>query len=104
DFELVFVHEADDTAMAEHEKWADVIIVQGIAFRIFPSIARTQKIVVADLYDPFHLEQLEQNKYMKPVEWEEEVAKAVSLLDEQIARADMVICASERHQTLWLGG
>lgn len=103
DFELVFVHEADDTAMAEHEKWADVIIVQGIAFRIFPSIARTQKIVVADLYDPFHLEQLEQNKYMKPVEWEEEVAKAVSLLDEQIARADMVICASERQQTLWLG-
>ncbi|MCW3493753.1 glycosyltransferase family 4 protein [Microbacterium sp. SSM24] len=103
DFELHFVHERDDAAMGAHEEWADVIIVQGTAFRVFPSIARTDKVVVADLYDPFHLEQLEQNKHADPTEWEEEVAKAVSLLNEQLLRADCVLCASERQRDLWFG-
>ncbi|GAA2984270.1 glycosyltransferase involved in cell wall biosynthesis [Microbacterium terrae] len=102
-FGLHFVHETDDAAMQVHERWADVIVVQGIALRIFPCVAATDRIVVADLYDPFHLEQLEQNKHMPPVEWEEEVSKAVSLLNEQLERADTMICASERQQTLWLG-
>ncbi len=102
-FELHHVREADDGAMSVHERWADVILVQGMSFRIFPSIAGTDKIVVADLYDPFHLEQLEQNKHLDATRWNEEVTKAVSLLNEQLTRADCFLCASERQQTLWLG-
>jgi glycosyltransferase involved in cell wall biosynthesis len=102
-FELHHVHESDDAAMSEHEAWADVIIVQGTAFRVFPSIANTEKIVVADLYDPFHLEQLEQNKHVSATEWQEEVSKAVSLLNEQLLRADTILCASERQSDLWVG-
>ena len=102
-FDLHFVHESDDASMSRHEQWADVIIVQGISLRIFPSVARTKKVVVADMYDPFHLEQLEQNKHLDPAEYEEEVAKAISLLNEQLERADAIICASDRQQTLWLG-
>ncbi|MEV4687643.1 glycosyltransferase family 4 protein [Microbacterium sp. LWH3-1.2] len=102
-FELAFVRETDDRAMQEHEAWADVIVVQGMGFRIFPSIARTEKIVVADLYDPFQLEQLEMNKYSEPGKWAEEVTKAVSLLNEQIARADCFLAASEEQRSLWLG-
>ncbi|WP_345801870.1 glycosyltransferase family 4 protein [Microbacterium sp. AZCO] len=102
-FETVHVREIDDRAMREHEQWADVIVVQGTSFRTFPSIARTEKIVVADLYDPFQLEQLEMNKYSPPDEWADEVTKAVSLLNEQLARADVFLCASEAQRSLWLG-
>lgn len=103
-FDTVHVRESDDRQMRDHEQWADVIIVQGTSFRVFPSIARTQKIVVADLYDPFQLEQLEMNKYAPPAEWADEVSKAVSLLNEQLARADCFLCASEAQRDLWLGG
>ena len=89
--------------MGTHEGWADVVIVQGMSFRIFPSIARTEKVVVADLYDPFQLEQLEMNKYSDPAQWADEVTKAVSLLNEQLARADCFLCASEQQRSLWLG-
>jgi glycosyltransferase involved in cell wall biosynthesis len=102
-FGLFHVHETDDAAIVPHEAWADVIVVQGMAFRIFPTIARTEKIVVADLYDPFQLEQLEQNKYEEPAAWTDEIRKAVSLLNEQLARADFFLCASERQRDLWLG-
>jgi glycosyltransferase involved in cell wall biosynthesis len=103
DFGLHFVPEAEDRVMAGHEAWADVIIVQGNSMRMYPSIAGTDKILVADLYDPFHLEQLEQNKHHPLGEWSDEISKAVSLINEQLRRADCVICASERQQTLWLG-
>ncbi|WP_237739289.1 glycosyltransferase [Microbacterium yannicii] len=102
-FDLHYVRESDDAGIAVHERWADVIVVQGMSFRIFPTIAKTSKIVVADLYDPFQLEQLEQNKYEQRATWTEEVRKAVSLLNEQLVRADFFLCASERQRDLWLG-
>ncbi|RLK47750.1 glycosyltransferase family 4 protein [Microbacterium telephonicum] len=102
-FALHFVHEADERAMEPHERWADVIVVQGMSLRIFPSVARTQKIVVADLYDPFQLEQLEQNKYEAEAPYVDEIRKAVSLLNEQLGRGDFFLCASERQRDLWLG-
>lgn len=103
DFELHHVHETDDRSMRAHERWADVIIVQGMSFRIFPCIAGTDRVVVADLYDPFQLEQLEMNKHSSPAEWSDEVTKAVSLLNEQLRRADCFLCASEQQRNLWLG-
>lgn len=102
-FELAYVHPDDDVTMREHESWMDAVIVQGIGFRQFPSIAGTQKIVVADLYDPFHLEQLEHKKHLPSGQWQDEIRKAVSLLDEQLARADVFLCASERQRDLWVG-
>jgi len=103
-FELHFVHEADERGMSHHERWADVIVVQGMSFRIFPSVRYTEKIVVVDLYDPFQLEQLEQNKYQDHAMWTDEIHKAVSLLNEQLTRGDYFLCASERQRDLWLGG
>ncbi|GAA1689287.1 hypothetical protein GCM10009808_02720 [Microbacterium sediminicola] len=102
-WELAYVHESDDRAMSLHERWADVIIVQGMALRVFPSIACTDKIVVVDLYDPFQLEQLEQNKFEERALWTDEIRKAVSVLNEQLVRGDFFICASERQRDLWLG-
>lgn len=102
-FDLFFVHETDDDGIVPHERWAEVIVVQGMSLRIFPTVAHTDRIVVADLYDPFQLEQLEQNKHEDAATWTDEVRKAVSLLNEQLARADFFLCASERQRDLWLG-
>lgn len=103
EFELHFIHENDDRGMSTHEAWSDVIIVQGMSLRVFPSISKTRKIVVADLYDPFQLEQLEMNRHRDRATWEDEVTKAVSLLNEQLSRADCFLCASEAQRDLWLG-
>ena len=48
--------------MEQHEKWADVIIMQGHALQYFPSLETTTKVLVVDVYDPMHLEQLEQGR------------------------------------------
>lgn len=103
DFDLFYIHESDDRAASVHAAWSDVIIVQGMSLRLFPSIARTEKIVVVDLYDPFQLEQLEMNKYRDRGAWEDEVTKAVSLIKEQLGRGDCFLCASEAQRDLWLG-
>ena len=41
------------------EAWCDVIVFQGFVIDGQPWLAQTDKVMVVDLYDPFHLEQLE---------------------------------------------
>lgn len=96
-------HAPDDRAMAEHESWADVIVMQGYILRQFPSLARSSKILVADIYDPLHLEQLEQARTDRFEDWNSHVVTAAEVLNEQIARADFLLCASEKQRDFWLG-
>ncbi len=56
-FECLF---ADDEALRDIVDWADVVIFQGFVMFHAPWIADTNKIIVVDIYDPMHLEQLEQ--------------------------------------------
>lgn len=96
-------HAADDHAIREHEQWADVIVFQGYVLRQFRSIARTEKILVADIYDPLHLEQLEQARDTRFEEWNTHVVHAAEVLNEQLAKADFLLCASEKQRDFWLG-
>jgi GT2 family glycosyltransferase/glycosyltransferase involved in cell wall biosynthesis len=82
---------------------SDVIIFQGHALDLFPEIARSKAIVVADVYDPMHFEQLEQARSENFTSWASAVADATHSLNAQLARADYVICASERQRNLYLG-
>ncbi|MBN9376555.1 MAG: glycosyltransferase [Cellulomonas sp.] len=84
-------------------EWADVIVFQGLLLEVAPWLAATSKILVADLYDPMHLEQLEQAKDLPPGERELAVADATRVLNETIARADFMLCASEKQRDFWLG-
>ena len=54
-----------ERAMRVHEEWADVIFFQGFALRHFTTLQASNKIMVVDLYDPMHLEQLEQGREMR---------------------------------------
>lgn len=103
DFTLFTISPFDDLAFGVHEKWAEVIIFQGHAMEFFPSLQRSQKILVADVYDPMHLEQLEQAREFSLDVWQDRVSHATRVLNQQLGRADFFLCASERQRLFWLG-
>lgn len=102
-FQLVRVAPHDDRAFARLERWADVIIFQGHAMAVFESLRKSEKIVVVDIYDPMHLEQLEQGRELPPEQWARQVGDATEVLNEQLARGDFFLAASERQKMFWLG-
>lgn len=87
----------------EHESWADVIVVQGHALELFPSLEKSKKILVVDIYDPMHLEQLEQGKGASVTAWNKQITEATESLNHQLALGDFFICASEQQRHFWLG-
>ena len=92
----------DEEKMSVYENWADVIIFQGHALALFEVIKSSSKILISDLYDPMHLEQLEQAKHSPKNVWELAVSDATDLINEQLIRCDFFICASERQRLFWL--
>ncbi|MEV6441666.1 glycosyltransferase [Amycolatopsis sp. NPDC051716] len=85
--------------------WADVIVLQGHVLELAPSLKKQHrgKIVVADLYDPMHLELLEQGKGVADDQRAADLAGVTRVLDAQIERGDFFLCASERQRHFWLG-
>jgi hypothetical protein len=102
-FELRHVRAGDNRAFEPLEKWADVILFQGHAMAAFPALAETSKIVIADIYDPMHLEQLEQGRELPAATWDKQVRDATDVLNQQLERADFLVCASDRQRMFYLG-
>lgn len=102
-FDLVHVRAGDDRAFDKHEQWADVIVFQGHAMAVFRALRSSRKILVVDIYDPMHLEQLEQGRELPPDQWSRQVREATEVLNEQLERGDFFLCASERQRMFWLG-
>ncbi len=102
-FETFAVKPGDERSMSAHEKWADVIVFQGLAMQLFSAINNSKKLIVADIYDPMHLEQLEQAKSSDIEAWQRNISSATSVLNAQVSRADFFICASERQRNFYLG-
>lgn len=102
-FEIHHVRPGDDRSFRRFERWADVIVFQGDAMDVFDSLKKSQKILVVDIYDPMHLEQLEQARHLPRQEWDERVSFTTEVLNEQLSRGDFFLCASERQRMFWLG-
>jgi len=102
-FALHRVAPGENAAFAELEAWADVIVFQGHGLAQFDALRTTQKVVVADIYDPMHLEMLEQGRELGRATWELRVTTATRVLNEQLALADFFLCASERQRLFYLG-
>lgn len=102
-FPMHAVDRGDDAAFREHERWAEVIVFQGYGMSQFPSLRSTDRFVVADIYDPMHLEMLEQGRELPAATWELRVAAARDALNDQLRRADLLLCASERQRLFYLG-
>jgi hypothetical protein len=99
-FEVVSAHRSK---LIPHVHWADVVVVQGFVMSLNPWIARTNKVIVADLYDPMHFEHLEDVRHEPAASADRDVANTIAALTEQQRRADFFICASEKQRDMWLG-
>jgi glycosyltransferase involved in cell wall biosynthesis len=82
---------------------SDVVIFQGWVFAPHPWIWSAGKVLVVDLYDPLHLEALEQTRAEGDEYWWAASANARGVLREQLRQADFFLCASARQRALWLG-
>lgn len=83
--------------------WAEVVVLQGWVLANHPRLADVASVVVADVYDPMHLEQLEQGRDAGPEGHLDAVADCTTVLNQQLLRADFLLCASERQRDFWLG-
>lgn len=100
DFEVGF---ADDALLRAHAAWADVIVFQGHVLATFPWLHDSENILVADIYDPMHLEILEQGKSLGANDRLAQSLQTAEVLNAQIERADFMLCASDKQRDFWLG-
>jgi len=99
-FEVSYV---DDQQLRAHADWADVIVFQGHVLRTHSWMKSHENILVADIYDPLHLEQMEQGKDLSAADRDAVAADTVEVLNDQIERADFMTCASEKQRDFWIG-
>ncbi|NUT54145.1 MAG: glycosyltransferase [Saccharothrix sp.] len=91
--------------LVEHAKWADIIVLQGHVLENLGFLKEpgNTKIVVCDIYDPMHLELLEQGKDSTDEQRELDLVGVTRIIDNQLRRGDFFLCASERQRHFWLG-
>jgi GT2 family glycosyltransferase len=97
------VRRVDDRELGRLEAWADVIVFQGNLMRQHRALRRSRKVLVVDIYDPFHLEVLEQGRDLEPRDRLHVTRVATDVLNEQLMRGDYFLCASAKQRDFWLG-
>jgi len=97
------VSRVDDAGLHELEAWCDVLVFQGHVMHDFPWLRDSRKVLIVDIYDPIHLEVLEQSR--EETDWDRRNLSriTVEVLNEQLARGDHFLCASEKQRDFWLG-
>ena len=85
------------------ERWCDVFIFQGLILSTFRWLIDSDKILIADIYNPFHLEQLEQAKDQGAEGRARTVSDCTTALNDQLSRGDFFLCASDKQRDFWLG-
>jgi GT2 family glycosyltransferase/glycosyltransferase involved in cell wall biosynthesis len=83
--------------------WADIVVLQGFLLLRAPWIGTTDTVLVVDLYDPMHVEQLEQSRGEDVRARTLNVNSTTEVLNAQLSRGDYFICASEKQRDFWLG-
>jgi glycosyltransferase involved in cell wall biosynthesis len=82
---------------------SDSIVVQGIAFRLYPFLKKIKKPKVVDIYDPITLENLELRKFINIKDRLTYHETDLDLILEQLSLGDYFICSSEKQKDYWLG-
>lgn len=94
---------ANEAELRRQIDWAEVLVFQGYTLSAFPWIRATNTIIVADIYDPMHLEFLEQGKDLAPSFRVKQGGYITEVLNVQLEMADYLLCASEKQRDFWLG-
>ncbi|MBH0122282.1 glycosyltransferase family 4 protein [Rhodococcus sp. CX] len=82
---------------------SDVVLIQGYFMNDFPWLRDCPQVIVVDLYDPFHLESLEVERFKPREQRVAAIDSARYELQKQLERGDMFLCASEKQRDLWIG-
>lgn len=85
---------------------AEVILTQGAAVVVYPSLVRHDRIIVVDFYDPFLIEVIYrcQHAEAKHVPWEKHKFHLyLSAINIQSRIGDFFLCANEAQRYYWLG-
>lgn len=94
---------ASGQALRQATDWADIIIFQGFLLEGATWLIDSNKIIVVDIYDPMHLEQLEQAKDLGEAGRMATIAAVTNALNTQLRRGDYFLCASTKQRDFWLG-
>ncbi|MDP1819359.1 MAG: glycosyltransferase [Acidimicrobiales bacterium] len=97
------VSAVDEMGLRDALQWCEIFVLQGWIIAGRPWIAQADRILVCDIYDPMHLEQLEQGRDGGIEAWRAAVHGATAVLNEQLREGDFFMCASEKQRDLWLG-
>ena len=81
---------------------ADVVFAPTSVARRHPEIRSSTVPLVIDMYIPTHLENLERGG-RGLAQHEHDVSHQVSVINDDLARGDFFLCASERQRDFWLG-
>lgn len=96
------VRHATRDSVAFDAQWADVIVLHPGIIRTHPAVASAGIPIVVDIYDPFHLENLEATGGSFAAR-EENLAHLTSVINDSLLLGDFFVCASERQRDFWLG-
>ncbi|MHB1852638.1 MAG: glycosyltransferase family protein, partial [Acidimicrobiales bacterium] len=93
---------ADHQAVAELCDWMTVLVGPGSVVTRYPCVRSTDKPVVIDVYDPYHLENLA--RWSTSLDETDAVVRQLNdVVNQDLARGDFFLCASERQRDFWLG-
>ncbi|QOR45197.1 glycosyltransferase family 4 protein [Trueperella pecoris] len=81
----------------------DVVIMQGYLIKTFPWLANGNFKLVVDLYDPFHIESLQVERFHPMDERIRALDHSLAELNSQVRGGDFFLCASNKQRDLWLG-
>lgn len=83
---------------------ADVVVIPSGVFYQWPELGDSDRILVVDLYDPYHLENLEAgDEGATDVDRDGRVGAMTDAISEHLRRGDFFLCATERQRDFWLG-
>jgi glycosyltransferase involved in cell wall biosynthesis len=97
------IEQVDENGIADLVEWCDIFVFQGWVMHGRECFERDDRIFVIDVYDPLHLEQLEQSRDVGEYNRRRAVIGATAVLNEQMGRGDFFVCASEKQRDFWLG-
>ncbi|MFN2556529.1 MAG: glycosyltransferase [Nitriliruptorales bacterium] len=84
-------------------EWAEVVVVQGFTLFLYPEIAESDLPIVVDIYDPFHIEALVLRRNEPPAERWGTATSDREVVNAQLKRGDLFLCASDKQRDFWLG-
>jgi glycosyltransferase involved in cell wall biosynthesis len=96
-------YHADPRGFTRVAREADAIILQGTALEAFPWLARARGRLIVDLYDPFHLENLELYRHAPAGPAQNRLEWDLRILVNQLRVGDFFLCATDRQRDYWLG-